>query len=55
MYIYYFTCELFTGTQRTIITSFPVGQKIKLEQLANVDNTYPPEKGWKLKEIVYTN
>lgn len=48
MYIYHFESLLFLGQRRIIVTSFPVRDKSKLEQLANEDNDYEYEKGWKL-------
>lgn len=48
MYINHFESILFQGQRRIIITSFPVRDKSKLEALANEDNNYPVEKGWKL-------
>lgn len=51
MYIYHFESILFQGQRRIIVTSFPVRDKSKLEELANEDNNYVYESGWKLVVI----
>lgn len=48
MYIYHFESKLLQGQRRTIVSSWPIVDWVKLEALVNEDNDYLYENGWKL-------
>lgn len=50
MYIYILESELFPNQTRKVVLNFPA-KNSEVERLANIDNQYPADKGWRVMSV----